>query len=651
MFSTIFSQQNWTHYVRTSGHGLDKLNIDSIIKDAIETHLFGIEVDNDPPGRYESFLDPKEKLDAIELMAKKAHEINNYSFVYIAGLECITANADKSEHTFYKDHPDWVQRDIKNQPAVFGSEAAFWINEGEEDVWISPYAKDWRRKYMELIQKIVKTGIDGIYVDVPYWMTHFEGWNDTWASFDNYTLQAFKDKTGLDAKKDLKLGDFSDANFRKWIDFRNETITNFLKEININIKKVNPDCILIAEIYPDISAEAVRVGADVYDIYNVVDVIAHEYDGNGGNAASKNPLDWFDRMIGMYTFRAFAEEKASWMLSYSWNKENKIEPQEPMKNLMLSNIMAGTNCWDAQGYIMSGSNDIETRKLIYKWIAEYDTILYKHRESINPIGVYFSPITRNYFAEDFIKSYKGIMNLMLQSHTEFQIITPRTINKFKGDVLILPDVKCFSVNEINHLKSFIEEGKVLVITGETGSYDSSGSKLKSNPIFELLDIKDLSKKQISSSNIKYIYYPQCPGKIYFDLCKYEFNDAAWRGCDDNSSMRIFRENFFAELFNQLDYRPYIIIKASPFLSTQIAMVENKPHVFIANYKGLKGDENGKQTPEKNVLIEFTNIKEGRVFYLPYLGDKIELSSQIINGRLSCVVPVIDKGGIVWVENK
>lgn len=85
--------QNWTHYIRTSGHGVNKSNIERNIKDALETHLFGIEVDNDPPGRYESFLDPTEKLEALEIMARRAHDINNYAFVYIAGLECITDDA------------------------------------------------------------------------------------------------------------------------------------------------------------------------------------------------------------------------------------------------------------------------------------------------------------------------------------------------------------------------------------------------------------------------------------------------------------------------------------------------------------------------------------------------------------------------------
>ena len=82
---------------------------------------------------------------------------------------------------------------------------------------------------MERVRQIAATGIDGIYVDIPYWMTHFEGWENTWASFDDYTVAAFKQQTGLDAKHDLKLGDFSDPAFRKWVTFRIQTFTDFMQ--------------------------------------------------------------------------------------------------------------------------------------------------------------------------------------------------------------------------------------------------------------------------------------------------------------------------------------------------------------------------------------------------------------------------------------
>src|SRR5208337_2588049 len=138
----------------------------------------------------------------------------------------------------------------------------------------------------------------------------FKGWTTTWASFDKYTVAEFKSRTGLNAMTDLKLGDFSDANFRRWVDFRIASITEFMKEVRDNMKAVNPHSVTIAEIYPGIEIAAVVVGADVYQLYDAIDVIGHEYNWEGGHrAAGRTTLDWLHWMIGMYSFRAFAGVK------------------------------------------------------------------------------------------------------------------------------------------------------------------------------------------------------------------------------------------------------------------------------------------------------------------------------------------------------
>src|SRR5579862_6907842 len=126
------TDRDWTHYVRIAGHGLRLDNADQIVRGATGTNVFGIEVDNDIPGRYESFLDPTEKLQAIQAVAGKAHAAGNYAFVYIAGTECITAHAASAAHSMAKDHPDWLQRKITGEPALFGGGTAFWIREGDE---------------------------------------------------------------------------------------------------------------------------------------------------------------------------------------------------------------------------------------------------------------------------------------------------------------------------------------------------------------------------------------------------------------------------------------------------------------------------------------------------------------------------------------
>src|SRR6266403_474790 len=270
--------QDWTHNVRIAAWSLhSKDDAPRIVREAQESRVFGIEVDNDITGRYESFLHPEEKLAAIRAVAEEAHKVGNHAFVYIAGLECITANADQSPHSLAKDHPDWLQRKLTGEPAIFGGGTAFWIAKGAEDVWISPYAPEWRKTYMERLRQVAATGIDGIYVDIPYWMTHFDGWEDSWASFDDATVAAFRKQTGLDAKHDLKLGDFSNHNFRKWVEFRIDTLTQVIRESRENARAVNPAAAVIPEIYPGIEQEATRVGSDVYEMYAGADAIAHEY--------------------------------------------------------------------------------------------------------------------------------------------------------------------------------------------------------------------------------------------------------------------------------------------------------------------------------------------------------------------------------------
>jgi hypothetical protein len=609
--SPISSQQNWTNYVRIAAYGLKPGNVDQIVRSAQNDDVFGIEVDNDIPGRYESFVNPEEKLKAIQAVAQKAHAAGNRAFVYIAGTECITANADKTPHTLAKEHPDWLQRKITGEPAKFGGGAAFWIAKGDEDVWISPYAPEWRKTYMERVKQIAATGIDGIYVDIPYWMTHFEGWEDTWASFDDYTVAAFHKRTGIDAKKDLKLGDFSDPNFRKWVEFRIQTITDFMQEIDQTAKSVNPAIKIIPEIYPGIEEEAVRVGADVYSLYPVVDAIAHEYEFGTGDhmASSRTPLDWFSYQIGMQSFRAFAEGKATWILNYSWDGDKRVDRRESMRNLAVSEIMAGANFWDASGHSMAGSNDLPTRKAIFSWIKANENTLYSQRTPINPVGVYFSPQTRNLYANEFIASYRGILIILMQKHLEFQIVTPRTISDFEGSTLILPDVRIISDEEKSSLHAYLAKNHLLLVTGE----DATGFGAAPN----------------------LIRMNRCPGKEYSAALQKDF---------DATTPEQERE-FLQDLKPQSPLH----VDASPMLATSIAQVNGKPHVFFSNFAGLRGGANPVQTPQNGVRVTISGTSGTHGFFLPFLGDVQLVEGAVNPAGVTFNLPEIEKGAVFWYE--
>ena len=601
-------KQDWTNYVRIGAYGLKGGDALQIVRKAQESNVFGIEVDNDVPGRYESFVHPEGKLKAIRDVAKAAHDAGNFAYVYIAGTECITAHGDKTPHTLAKEHPDWLQRKITGEPAIFGGGSAFWIAAGDEDVWVSPYATEWRKQYMERVGQIAATGIDGIYIDIPYWMTHFDGWEDSWASFDDYTVAAFKKKTGLDAKHDVKLGDFSDKGFRAWVTFRIETFTDFLHEIDTTAKAVNPKIKTIPEIYPGIEQEAVRVGADVYSLYPVVDAIAHEYEFGSGDhmASSRTPLAWFNYQVGMHTFRAFAQGKATWILNYSWDGDKNVDIPQSMMNLAMSQIMDGANFWDAPGHSMAGSNDLPTRKKIFTWIQANEKTFYLPRSPIDPIGVYFSPQTRNFYPEQFLASYRGVLILLMQKHLEFQIVTPRTLADFHGRTLVLPDVRMLEESEKNELKKLAAHDQRVVIAGTDAT--------------ELGDLKSV------------VRFAEDPARSYNAQLEKDFEHS------NPDSQGTFLE--------ALQGSDAVRIKASPQVATSSARIsDGSVKCFFANFAGLKGGSNPVQTPQNGVEVSLNFVARAQGTFLPFLGDAQTIEGKRDGDRITFTLPTIAKGAV------
>lgn len=601
--------QNWTNYVRIGAYGLKTGNAEPIVRDAENSLVYGIEVDNDIPGRYESFLDPTEKLKAISDVAQAAHRAGNKAFVYVAGTECITAHADKVAHSMMKDHPDWVQRNITGEPALFTAKAAFWIREGDEDVWVSPYAKDWRKVYMERVRQIAATGIDGIYVDIPYWMTHFEGWENTWASFDDRTVAAFREKTGLDAKHDLKLGDFKDTNFRKWIDFRIDTMTEFMREIRENARSVNPQIAVIPEIYPGIEQEATRVGADVYQMYSVVDAIAHEYEFGEGEhmAASRSQMQWFLYQAGMLSFRAFAQGKATWILNYSWDGDKGVDKRDAMKNLAMSIVMAGANFWDAPGHVMGGSNDPATRKEIFAWIQKNEKELYLPRLPMQPVGVYFSPKSRDYDAENFLPAYRGTLVALLEAHREFQVVTPRTLDDFQGQTLALPEVSVLNEAEKQSLKKFADGGGRLVVLGKNATEQAGRN------VAVLADD---------------------PAREYFEALERDFAGASKRPAEG--------------LLRALTTKSDIEVEAPPTVAANFAMVNGTPHIFLANFTGLVPSKVAVPTAVGGIRVTIPAGRGAVSTFVPFLGEARVVRGEKKGDKVEFVLPAVERGAIVWI---
>jgi len=257
---------------------------------------------------------------------------------------------------------------------------------------------------------------------------------------------------------------------------------------------------------------------------------------------------------------------------------------------------------------MSESNDPPTRRRIFNWIARNEDVVYAARAPIHPIGVYFSPSTRNYFAADFVPSFRGLLILLMQKHLEYQIVTPRSLASFHSDTLVLPDVRTLDAHEQASLRAYVASGKNLVVNGT----DAAGLA--------------------GAANV--VRFPNDPGRDYMTALLNDFEHAT----------PDMEHDFLAALKPGSD----IVVKSSPTVVAHIARVGEQDCVFIANFGGLRGHVNPVQRPETGMQVVFADPSKKRMRFVPFLGETQELQGKPGQQGRVFDLPPVEKGAVACV---
>ena len=383
-----------------------------------------------------------------------------------------------------------------------------------------------------------------------------------------------------------------------------------MREIRDNARKVNPEIMVIPEIYPGIEEEATRVGSDVYELYGVVDAIAHEYEFGSGEhmAATRTQLDWFLYQAGMLTFRAFAQGQATWILNYSWDGNKGVDPRDAMKNLAMSEVIAGANFWDAPGHVMAGSNDPATRRQIFAWIEKHEKTLYLPRQPMRPVGVYFSPKSRDYAVNSFLPSYRGALLALLQAHRELQVVTPRSLAAFHGEKLVLPNVSVLNDTEKQTLRAYVDHGGHLVILG------NNATGMAASPVATQLAYDSAG--------------------TYFAALLQDFSDAS----DDPPS----------DFLEATRVRGEIELDAPETVAANFGLVDGMPHVFLANFGGLVPGKVAVPALAKGIRVRIPAAKGERLTFLPFLGEAQLVHGERKGDQVEFALPPLERGAVIWI---
>jgi hypothetical protein len=167
-------------------------------------------------------------LEKIGYLIEQAHLRKLKVICYLNGLEVMAHGAyqNPAVPTLYRNHPEWVQKDITGKPMVWIGIASDWIKKDMEDAWASPYS-GFRDLFKDRIQRLGRKGLDAVYIDQAS-LPGFQNLGDKWASSDAGFASAFQSRYGLSVPARV---DWEATAWRKFVYFRHQAVQDYLKDL------------------------------------------------------------------------------------------------------------------------------------------------------------------------------------------------------------------------------------------------------------------------------------------------------------------------------------------------------------------------------------------------------------------------------------
>jgi hypothetical protein len=141
---------------------------------------------------------------------------------------------------------------------------------------------------------------------------------------------------------------------------------------------------------------------------------------------------------------------------------------------------------------------------------------------------------------------------------------------------------------------------------------------------------------LASESGKIVRFADSPGKAYYDQLGQSFADTS----PDS------QQKFLGAVAPGSD----IEISASPQVATSISFVEGSPHIFFANFSGLKPHEVVVPATQKDVTVTVSR-KVGPGHFLPFLGKTQDVQGKTSGEKTVFTLPDIFRGAVFWFEEK
>jgi hypothetical protein len=502
---------DWLYGARVAGMELYLGASTCVMKEALdrlaEEHVSVVEVDAELSA-YLTADDFKKQLDLLDQAARGAHLRGMRAVAYYPTLEVLTPDAEKTEHTMSKDHPDWLQKGMDGKLNVFvgGGGRVFWVDPGTESAWMCPTG-GYVGYFTERVKGLCGTSLDGLWGDVPL-LSDIVG---IWPCVGDSCNARFKKETGLDAPTVVA---WDDATFRRWIQWRHTMIWQFEQEILKAAKSARQDFeVIIETVTMDYTAGTVQgldgASQDDGGIYRVWEVDAVS-DATAMRGATAD--DWISMAVMMRYGRGAASPRPTWIFTYGLEEDDA-------EHVMALAIAGGCCPYETKIPLMNTSVGPNYRTRMYTWLERHPEIF--RTESANAAAVLYSSVSRDFLdrasgvglytsmnsgdglwwstreqdsARDlqYVGDFRGCCKALVHAHVPFDIVTAAHLSgsTLSGyELVVAPSLVALSDQAAGQLDDFVKGGGTLVVTGtDGGQYDAQGALRAAPKIMELFGL-------------------------------------------------------------------------------------------------------------------------------------------------------------------
>lgn len=502
----------WAHTARLAGAYFYPGESDAVIVarlDRLAAEHVSVVVADSPLGeQYKAWVDDGWFAATCKLLARVvelAHARGLKVVMYHNALELIS----EGERNPGLEHPEWLQHGLDGAPVLFNDVSnaeEHWLHAGIWDFWahpcdsgeISPNGssgastgskQSFRALAWQRIRSLVRTGIDGLWVDQAYLQSSVGSHHDLWPSADPCSAAAFTAATDLPLPRRV---DWDDPIFRRWVVWRHTQIADYLlAELQV-ARAINPAIVLWHENSCVDTGRATYVAADPASWLGVpgvataheVETIADRMDHGATGMQAAGLEQWLAFRTMIAFARAVDRPKPSWILTYGCRERDSAQ----LAGFVLAE---GANFYENRGPQMADSVGRCWRTTLLRWIAAHEDDFYgvdpAVSSTVDPavdsaaeVGLLYSPRNRDlldtvsgepYDAADSIHfaAYRAAARELYKAHVPFDVVLDTDTGHFASyRVLIVPNVDLMSAATAAALHSF---GGKLVTIGATGGHD------------------------------------------------------------------------------------------------------------------------------------------------------------------------------------